>query len=180
VARATIHRYVDRYFPLGVRVWVTPTRLVLLWVTRDGRTYSGRCLPFLSQDGDNQLAQVWASIHGGPMKRKDLAKSKSATLHADPDGLSQAFPKLSEFMTAAVFEGSKDRRESPTVTFWATGGSWRASVKDRAEGVVLWLSAPNIGELLAMMEEFVLSAEAPWRHDQEQHERNGKRVKKLT
>jgi len=112
------------------------------------------------------------------MKRKDLSKSKSSLLHADPDGLAQTFPKFAEFLTAATFEGSKERRESPTVTFWALGGTWRASIKDRAEGLVLWLSAPNVGELLAMIEEFVLSAEAPWRHDQEGHNRDGKRVKK--
>jgi len=112
------------------------------------------------------------------MKRKDLSKSRSTLLHADPEGMAKSFPKLSEFLTAAVFDGSKERRESPTITFWATGGTWRASVKDRAEGLVLWLSAPGVGELLAMLEDFVLSPEAPWRHDDNGHERNGKRVKK--
>jgi len=112
------------------------------------------------------------------MKRKDLAKSKTSLLHADPQGFAETFPKLSEFMTAATFDGSKERRESPTITFWATSGTWRASVKDRAEGLVLWLSAPNVGELLSMLEDFCLSAEAPWRHDQEGHQRDGKRVKK--
>jgi len=112
------------------------------------------------------------------MKRKDLAKSKSALLHADPEGLSKSFPKLAEFLTAATFEGSKDRRESPTLTIWATAGTWRASVKDRAEGLVLWLSAPHLLELLGMLEDFCLSPEAPWRHDEQGHQREGKRVKK--
>lgn len=112
------------------------------------------------------------------MKRKDLSKSVASLLHADPDGLKQSFPKLAEFMTAATFEGSKDRRESPTVTIWAISGTWRASVKDRAESLVLWLSAPTIGELLSMLEDFVLSATAPWRHDQEGHQRDGKRARK--
>lgn len=114
------------------------------------------------------------------MKRKDLAKMKAPLLHADPDGLTQAFPKLAEFMTAATWDGAKDRRESPTITVWATGGTWRASVKDRAEGLVMWLSAPCIGELLTMLETFVLSPDAPWRHDEQGHERQGKRVKKGT
>jgi len=169
---------VARYIPLNVRVWVTRSRLVLLWSDRSGRVYAGRSLPWLSEDGQHQLTQLWSSIWEGPMKRKDLAKSKSALLHADPSGLDKTFPKLSEFMTAAVFDGSKERRESPTVTFWATGGAWRASVKDRAEGLVLWLSAPNLMELMAMMEDFVLSTEAPWRHDDQAHSQNGKRVKK--
>lgn len=112
------------------------------------------------------------------MKRKDLSKMKSPLLHASTDGLAKSFPKLAEFMTTATFEGGKDRRESPTVTIWAAGGTWRASVKDRAEGLVLWLSAPDVLELFGMLEEFVLSAEAPWRHDDQAHERNGKRVQK--
>jgi len=112
------------------------------------------------------------------MKRKDLAKMKSPLLHASADGLAKTFPKLAEFMTSAVFDGSKDRRDSPTVTIWATSGPWRARVKDRAEGLVLWLSAPDVMELLGMLEEFVLSPEAPWRHDEQSHERNGKRVQK--
>jgi len=178
VARTTIHRLVDRYFPLGVRVWVTRHRLVLLWSTREGHVYAGRCLRFLSPNGDDQLAQVWASIHEGPMKRKDLSKSASSLLHADPSGLKEAYPKLCEFLTSATFEGSKDRRVSPTITFWATGGTWRASVKDREEGLVLWLSAPDVRELLMMLEEFVLCTDAPWRHDDQAHERNGKRAKK--
>jgi len=114
------------------------------------------------------------------MKRKDLSKMKSPLLHATTDGLSKSFPKLAEFMTSATFDGGKDRRESPTVTIWAAGGTWRASVKDRAEGLVLWLSAPDVMELIGMLEEFVLSPEAPWRHDEQAHERNGKRVAKKT
>lgn len=140
--------------------------------------YRGRSLCFLRQGADNQVAEVWAAVWGITMKRKDLSKSKSALLHADPDGFKQSFPKLAEFMTAAMFEGGKERRESPTVTLWATGGSWRASVKDRAESLVLWLSAPNVGELLAMLEDFVLEPTAPWRHDEQGHERDGKRRKK--
>jgi hypothetical protein len=180
VARTWIKRYVARYLPLGVRVWVTRSHLVCLWFTRGGFCYSGRYLRFLSEDGSDQLAQLWATVHGGPMKRKDLSKSKSSLLHADPNGLTQAFPKLAEFMTSATFDGGKEKRDSPTVTIWATSGTWRASIKDRAEDLVLWLSAPTIGELLGLLEEFVLSAEAPWRHDAQGHEREGKRVKKGT
>jgi hypothetical protein len=112
------------------------------------------------------------------MKRKDVSRIAAASTHASPEGIVKSFPKLSEFMTAAVYDGGKERRESPTVTVWCTAGTWRASIKDRAEGLVLWLSAPTVGELLAMLEEFCLSPAAPWRHEEEGHERNGKRVKK--
>lgn len=112
------------------------------------------------------------------MKRRDLNKLPSLRTHADPGDLSKTFPQLAEFLTAAVFEGSKERRESPTVTVWAAGGQWKASVKDREEGLVMWLAAPGLLELLQLMEDFCQSPEAPWRHDDQAHERNGKRVKK--
>jgi len=178
VAGAWIRRFRDRYFPMGVSVWVTRDRMVLLRTARGGHVLSGRSLPWLSQDAVGQCAEVWHTIWGDLMKRKDLSKSKSALLHADPDGLAKTFPKLAEFMTAATFDGGKDRRDSPTVTIWAAGGTWRASVKDRAEGLVLWLAAPFIAELLSMLEDFVLSPEAPWRHDEQGHPRDGKRAKK--
>jgi hypothetical protein len=133
---------------------------------------------FLSEFGEDQSAQVFQTIWEGPMKRRDLAKLPSLRTHADPSDLVKAFPQLAEFMTCAMFEGSKERRESPTVTLWAAGGQWKASVKDREEGLVLWLSAPGFRELVQLLEDFCQSSDAPWRHDDQAHERNGKRVKK--
>jgi len=132
----------------------------------------------LSEGVDNQIAEIWSLIWGDLMKNKNLAKNGSPLTHAEAAELKAAFPNLPEFMTAATYDGGKERRESPTVTFWCTAGTWRASVKDRAEGLVLWLSAPSVKELLTMLDDFVLSEAAPWRHDEQSHERNGKRVKK--
>lgn len=114
------------------------------------------------------------------MKRKDVARMAGVRLHASPEQLRSTYPNLAEFMTAGFYDGGKEPRQAPTVTIWAGGGLWRASVKDRAESLVLWLSAPEPLELLALLEEFVLSAAAPWRHDDQEHERNGKRVKKTS
>jgi len=170
----------ERDFPFGVRLFVSRDRMVLLRTTRGGCVYRGRCVPFLSPNGEDQISQVWGVIWGDIMKRKDLSKNKTSLVHADGGALLKPFPNLREFLTAAVFEGSKDRRESPTVTIWASGGTWRCSVKDRAEGLVLWVTAPELGEVLEMLEGFVLSPDAPWRHDDQSHERNGKRLRKST
>jgi len=178
VANCSIREYRDRYFPAGVRVWVTRSRVVLLRTTQGGHCLRGRCVSFLSKGAENQLSEVWALIWGDIVKKKNLEKSRTALQHADPSELKTTFPNLAEFMTAASYDGGKERRESPTVTLWCTAGTWRASVKDRAEGLVLWLSAPGIKELLTMLDDFVLSEAAPWRHDEQSHERNGKRVKK--
>lgn len=114
------------------------------------------------------------------MKRKSRSEMKALSHHAPDDNLLKQFPELNEFMRAATFDGEEGVRESPTVTFWCGGGEWKASVKDRAEGLVMWLSASSLGDLLHLLETFVGSSDGPWRHDDHQHERNGKRVKKGT
>lgn len=112
------------------------------------------------------------------MKKKDVSKLPGVKYHASPDQIAKTYPNLAEFMTAAVFDGGKEARQSPTVTFWCSGGLWRASVKDREESLILWLTADSPIELIALLEDFCLSPHAPWRHDDVEHERNGKRVKK--
>lgn len=114
------------------------------------------------------------------MKRKDQSSNPSLQTHASPKGLIDTHPSLAEFMTSATFEGESVRRESPTVTVWCAAGQWRASVKDRAEGLVMWLVADTWSDLWAMVEMMVLEEDAPWRHDEQGHDRNGKRVRKTT
>lgn len=111
------------------------------------------------------------------MKRKDVAKMAGVLLHASPEGLRDIYPNLAEFLTAATYEGGDkpESRESPTITIWCSGGLWRASVKDREEDLVLWLSAETAPQLLDMLELFVMEASAPWRRDEGQQK--GKRVK---
>lgn len=112
------------------------------------------------------------------MKRKSVEQLVGVRVHASPAGLASTHPNLAEFMTAAVFEdeGKPAARESPTVTVWCAGGQWKASVKDRAEGLVLWLSAESWAELWQMVDLFVMEGDAPWRHDE--GALNGKRLKK--
>jgi hypothetical protein len=140
--------------------------------------YAGVCSQFVAENAALQKAQLMARLWEGPMKRKSLEELKGIRLHADPVGLCEIYPSLAEFMTVATFEsdGKVERREAPTVTTWCSGGQWKCSVKDRAEGLVLWLSAESWVQLLQMIEMFVLEPSAPWRHDE--GEFNGKRVKK--
>lgn len=164
--------------PKCCRVFVSRSRYVVLWLDRSGRVYGGVCRPFAALDADSQKAQLMESIWEGPMKRKTLEQLAGVRLHADPKGLLETHPSLAEFMTAATFEGSDkvERRESPTLTVWCAGGQWKASVKDRAEGLVMWLSSETWSGLLQMIDLFVLEVDAPWRHDE--GELNGKRVRK--
>lgn len=112
------------------------------------------------------------------MKRKTIEQLVGVRVHANPGGLADTHPHLAEFLTAATFEvdGKHEPREAPTITVWCAAGQWRASVKDRAEGLVMWLSSETWAELWQMVDLFVLEADAPWRHDE--GALNGKRVKK--
>lgn len=114
------------------------------------------------------------------MKRKKASAMASTLRHADPDKLLNGYPHLQEFLTAAVYEGEDTRREAPTVTVWCSGGFWKASVKDRSEGLVMWLQGSTVLELLSQLELFVMEEEGPWRHDESTHPRNGKRQQKST
>lgn len=173
-----LREYRHRHLPRCVRVFVSRSSAVLLWSTRGGVTYSGRYLSFLSDDGDDQRSEVWSSVWEGPMKRKDKGECPGLAVHASPKGLVDTHASMAEFLTAAVFEEDQSRREAPTITVWAAGGQWKASVKDRAEGLVMWLSADTWAELCAMVDLMCLEPSGPWRHDDQAHERNGKRVKK--
>lgn len=175
--RRSVVRWSWRYIPKNVCVYVSRERYVLLWVDRGGRVYGGTCVPFLAVDGQQQKEQLMARIWEGPMKRKDVETMLGVRVHASPGGLKESYPNLAEWMTCAVFEGNGklESRESPTMTVWCAGGQWRASLKDRAEKLVMWLSAESWLELMQMIELFVLEADAPWRNDE--GDRQGKRVK---
>lgn len=178
VRRRRFRQWSDRYRPPAVRVWVSSDAAVLLWTARCGHVFSGSVLHFVHSDGDGQRSELWARIHEGPMKRKDRGSCPGLSQHASDKGISDTHPSLAEFMTAASFDGNSERRQAPTVTVWCTSGEWRASVKDRAEGLVMWLTAPTWAELWQMIDLMCLEDSGPWRHDEDSHERNGKRVKK--
>lgn len=111
------------------------------------------------------------------MKRRDVKNLPGARRHASPGPLEGHYPQLGEFLTDACFEDGT-RRESPTITFWAQGGLWKASVKDRAESLVMWLSAEKLLELMQLLELYVASEDAPWRVDDYKAPDNGRRTKR--
>lgn len=168
----------SRWLPRGVEVFGLRDCALVQWVTRSGFVYAVAYIRFGLGDDLQRRQRIWDAIHGGPMKRKDRKAVEALKYHANDDKILKAYPHVSEFMRAAVYEGEEAVRTSPTVTFWCQSGEWRASVKDRAESLVMWLSAPTLLELLGLIESYCLNSEGPWRHDDYEHERNGKRKKK--
>lgn len=109
------------------------------------------------------------------MKPKELPKG-TVRSHASPVGLEKS-PMFAEWMTLAAFDDGKPR-VGPTLTIWCAGGEWKCNLRDRAEGLCLWLSEDTFAKLLKLVEEMCQSAGAPWRVDDPQDARDGKRLPK--
>lgn len=177
-ATCLVKRYRSHPWGRHLGVWVLRDSYVLLRYAPTGHILGGRILPFHATSADAQKLELAHSVwEGEPMKRKDVSATAGTTLHASPDLLKGHYPNLAEWLTAAVYDDGA-RRESPTLTVWASGGQWRLSLKDRAEQLVMWLSAEKLLEVMQLAELFVLSEEGPWRQDDYAKEDKGKRVKK--
>lgn len=176
--KGSVVRYRDHPWGRHLGVWVTRDSYVLFRYAPTGFLLGGVVLPFHSSSTDDQRLELAHAVWGGePMRRKDVSASAGTALHASPDLLKGHYPALAEWLTAAVYEDGT-RREAPTLTIWASGGQWRLSLKDRAEGLVMWLSAEKLLEVMQLAELFCLSEEGPWRVDDYADKNNGKRLKK--
>lgn len=159
-------------------MYVTPDHATVVFQTRGGFQYHCLNLPLLSFGPDAQKQEIADAIWGfQAMRKKDRAKTPGAGLHASPDLLRGHYPKLAEWLTSAQYD-DRTPREAPTVTLWASGGQWKMTLKDRAEGLVMWLSAEKLLELLMLAEQFCQEEEGPWRVD-DYSPQNGKRKKGL-
>lgn len=173
-----VRRWRFRYLPPGVAVWVTREGFLLQYSSREGYVWFSSWSWWKSDDGQEQKQQVFNLIWEIQMKRRNLSEVSSVQWHVAEDKWLGKYPTFSEFMRAATFEGEEGVRESPTLTVWASGGQWKLSIRDRAEKLVMWLSATNLEELFYVVEEMLGSNDGPWRHDDSRSQDNGKRVRK--
>lgn len=159
-------------------MWVSGDHFYLYRETRTGYVLAQSLVPFVSTIGDKQLVELWAEVWRFIMKRPDASTLAAAVDHASSAEVQKRWPSLHEWLTAGRFEEDGSTRAPPTVTIWASGGQWKACLRDKELGLVLWLGAETLTKLVALADGIVLSPDAPWRHDDQAHERNGKRVKK--
>lgn len=168
----------DPYFPPGVRAHVSAGGVSLTRQTQGGRQFHFSHHHWEGLDKRDWVKQTWFWIWEVVMKRKLAADLPSLMTHASVAGLLEHFPNIASFMTTAVFEDTKERRDAPTITLWCLSGQWKASVKDKAEGLVMFLNAETLPELLQLIELYVLEAEAPWKYDELGSPQKGKRVER--
>ena len=108
------------------------------------------------------------------MKKKEVVNAPGSPA-ASVDGMSK-LPSLAEWMTATTYDDGTTR-QTPTVTFWCQGGEWKANLRDRAEGLCLWLSAETWAELVKIIDAACQDAGYPWRRDEYGDPDKGKRAK---
>lgn len=110
--------------------------------------------------------------------RKKSVTSVGSGPAASTEGLSK-LPSLAEWMTTTSFEDGTPRIV-PTVTFWCSNGEWKANLRDRAEGLCLWLSAPTWSDLVKMIDLACQDESYPWRRDEFGDPEKGKRANRGT
>lgn len=108
------------------------------------------------------------------MKKKECTNAPGAPA-ASVDGLGK-LTAFGEWMTATTYEDGTPR-QLPTYTVWCQAGEWKANLRDREEGLCLWLSAPTHLELIKMIDAACQDASYPWRRDEYGDPDRGKRVK---
>lgn len=109
------------------------------------------------------------------MKKKNVVHAPGGPA-ASTDGMGK-IPQLAEWMTATSYEDGT-ARQVPTITFWCQAGEWKANLRDRAEGLCLWLSAESWQELVKIVDVACQDSTYPWRRDEFGDPEKGKRAKK--
>lgn len=160
-------RWTPRTLPRHLsHLLVSPRSFVPVFRAEWGRDRMGLPVPFLSAVADHQRAQLWRFVWGipggGQVKRKEVSKT-AAQDHAARAGLDK-LANFAEWMTSGVFEDGS-ARQAPTVTVWCSAGEWKCNLRDRAEGLCLWLSADTWAELVKLINDYCQASAAPWRVD---------------
>jgi len=80
------------------------------------------------------------------------------------DELSKTHPALYEHFTLDWLDGQP--RTTSTVTISTGDGSWKGSLRDRENGLVLWVSGATLRGLLDALEAVLEAGDGDWRVDQ--------------
>jgi hypothetical protein len=91
-------------------------------------------------------------------------RAPSAGLAAPDDDFRSRYPALWEHMSSECYaDGSK--RKTSTVSFFRGPQGWHASVHDRDNQRVGWVTARSLEELLERLEQQCSDGDAVWRND---------------
>lgn len=95
----------------------------------------------------------------------------------DDKEFSTLYPMLFSYMTQAQWPDGT-AREVSTLSIFADGGMAKCVLKDRATGLCLWASCPNLSNLFGVLESLLNDPGAEWRVDRQVSGQKASRVKK--
>jgi hypothetical protein len=75
---------------------------------------------------------------------------------------SRDLPALTEFLACGTYE-SGDRRETGTVTLFWEAGVWKCCLNDRDQGMVGFITLPELVDAILFLEEALVEGRGEWR-----------------
>lgn len=85
-------------------------------------------------------------------------------LAADAEPLAEQYPNVAERMTEQAFADGTPRKVDTCLIF-AADGAWKVCLRDREDGVCLWVTAVSLLDVLDVLEAALKDPHAVWRAD---------------
>lgn len=119
-----------------------------------------------------QLMPDWR-VHVAKFVRRyqDDEKGSLTSGKADTSGIAEKYPALAEHLSLDWIDGGV--RTTSTLTLTVDGGRWRASLRDRDNGVVCWVTGDTFDGTLGLLERGIVDGSLDWRVDQYAPARRG-------
>ena len=105
-------------------------------------------------------------------KTDEAARQSGSLLDEDTR---KRFPLLHEVMQARMPDKPGDNARM-SLSIFSQEGVWKAILRDKADGLCLWVSSPVLGKLFAVLEASLASEETVWRLDR--YSGNGEAARK--
>lgn len=161
----------------GIRVYDLGGQLVFTWFARRMVPVRMVCLPYRVGGGWSEYDRLEHEAY--------MALSKNGSGHRrvagavalnDPDA-QREFPTLWDHLTQTRWEDGTARIPS-TLMIFVADGMVKVMLRDRAEGLCLWVSAPNLASVWDAIELSLSDPSVEWRMDRQMEGQKASRVKK--
>lgn len=97
--------------------------------------------------------------------------------HSDP--MMSSHPALWSYLTQMAWEDGSPR-ETASLLVFMDGGAFKAMLRDKANGLCLWVAAPALSMLMDVLEAKLLDPNADWRTDRVAPGQKAGRVRKTS
>lgn len=129
----------------------------------------------------SQFVEIFPLVLRMPMKPPARRVGETLRDAANPEGLLELYPLLTEHLVSTAYDGdAPGTRTTSTLLLFGQDGVWKANLRDRQEQRCLWLSSLLFKDLFAVIEDALAHGTGQWRDDraagapEAKRQRNGK------